>query len=184
MVDFVQWQSSKAHQIQKISKNWHLLIVPCVLKLPTPIVTKPIVTIEDKASLIHYICLHYVLLYALPHVEQFINGLRLYSLLDVIRQFPEKARMLFQSCKENRLNAEIVDELFMIQFSPEGSSKRPQEEAIAFHFTTLLEEIESGAVKGELFDFVTESSTEVVFSLGDILQFVTGCPSMDLSHNL
>ena len=140
--------------------------------------TKPIVTIEDKASLIRYICLHYTLLYSLPHMEQFINGLKLYGLLEVIRQVPEKARVLFQVCEESRLTAEIVDELFEVQFSPEGSNKRQQEEAIAFHFTTLMEDIEIGAIKGQVFDFSTESSTEVVFSLGDILQFVTACPSI------
>ena len=48
----------------------------------------------------------------------------------------------------------------------------------AFHFTTLLEEIEIGAIKGQVFDFSTESSTEVVFSLGDVLQFVTASPSI------
>ena len=140
--------------------------------------TKPIVTFEDKASLIRYICLHYTLLYSLPHMEQFINGLQLYGLLEIVRQVPEKSRMLFQVCEGNRLTAEIVDELFKVQFSPEGSNRRPQEEAIAFNFTRLLEDIESGAITGKLYDFNTESSTEVVFSLGDILQFVTGTPSI------
>ena len=69
--------------------------------------TKPIVTIEDKAALIQYICLHYTLLYSLPHVEQFINGLKLYGLLDIIRKVPQKARVLFQVCEESRLTAEI-----------------------------------------------------------------------------
>ena len=86
--------------------------------------------------------------------------------------------MLFQVCKEGCLTAEIVDELFEVQLSLEGSNKRQQEEAIAFHFTTLLEDIEIGAIKGRVFDFSTESSAEVVFSLGDILQFVTACPSI------
>ena len=79
--------------------------------------TKPIVTIEDKASLIHYICLHHTLLYSLPHIEQLINGLQLYGLLEIVRQIPEKSRMLFQVCEGNRLTAEIVDELFKVQFS-------------------------------------------------------------------
>ena len=138
--------------------------------------TKPIVTIEDKAALIRYISLHYTLLYSLPHVEQFINGLKLYGLLDIIRKVPQKARVLFQICEESCLTAEIVDELFEVQFSPEGSNKRQQEEA--FHFTTIFEEIEMGAIKGQVFDFSTESSTEVVFSLGDVLQFVTASPSI------
>ena len=86
--------------------------------------------------------------------------------------------MLFQVCEDSRLTAEIVDELFEVQFSPEGSNKRQQEEAIAIHFTTLLEEIEIGAIKGQVFDFSTGSSTEVVFSLGDVLQFVTTSPSI------
>ena len=38
--------------------------------------------------------------------------------------------MLFQVCEESRPTAEIVDELFEVQFSPEGSNKRQQEEAI------------------------------------------------------
>ena len=73
--------------------------------------TKPIATIEDKVSLIYYICLHHTLLYSLSHIEQFINGLQLYGLLEIVRQVPEKSRMLFQVCEGNRLIAEIVDEL-------------------------------------------------------------------------
>ena len=128
--------------------------------------------------MIHYICLHHTLLYSLPDTEQFINGLQLCGLLEIVRQVPEKSRMLFQVCEGNRLTTEIVDKLFKVQFSPEGSNKRSQEEAIAFNFTRLLEDIEIGATKGKLYDFNTESSTEVVFSLGDILQFVTGSPSI------
>lgn len=126
--------------------------------------TKPIVTIEDKASSIRYICLHHTLLYSLPHMEQFINGLKLYGPLEVIPQVPEKARVLFQVCEESRPTAEIVDELFEVQFSPEGSNKRQQEEAIPFPFTTLMEDIEIGAIKSRVFHFSTESITEVVFS--------------------
>ncbi len=109
--------------------------------------TKPIVTI---ALTRRYICLHCTLLYSLPHVEQFINGLKLYGLLQIIHQVPARVRVLFQVCEESRLTAEIVDELFEVQFSPEGSNKHQQQEAIVFHFTTLLEDTEIGALKGKV----------------------------------
>lgn len=111
-------------------------------------------------------------------MEQFIKGLELFGLLDIIRQSPEKARALFQNCSQNQLSAESVDEMFHIVFSPEGGNKRPQEEAIAFNFNHYLEDIEASQVKGSLWDSATESVNEVIFSLGDVLQFVTGSASV------
>ncbi|CAB4023938.1 G2 M phase-specific E3 ubiquitin- ligase-like, partial [Paramuricea clavata] len=72
-------------------------------------------------------------------------------------------QMLMGECSKSvksRLTAETVDDLFEVQFSHEGGNNHQQEEVIAFHFTTLTEHIEIGAIKGQVFHFSTESSTE------------------------
>ena len=79
--------------------------------------------------------------------------------MNLVRQSPEKARMIFQICAQNQLSAGTVDEMFHVEFSPEGSNKRSQEKAIAFYFTSYLEDIDAGEVKGNLWNFTSESAT-------------------------
>lgn len=135
---------------------------------------KPIVTMEDKDDLIRCISLHYLLLSGLVELEQFIEGLKLSGLLDLIRQHPKKARHLFMPSSENRVTAEKLDALFDCIFSPEGSNKRAQEEAVALNFSLYLDAVEANEAKSNLLDLTTGEETEITLSLSDVLQFITG----------
>ena len=53
------------------------------------------------------------------------------SILDVIRNNPDKSRKLLQHDNSDRLTAAIVDSQFHYIFSDHGSNKRASEEAIA-----------------------------------------------------
>ena len=86
------------------------------------------------------------------HFNQFIDGLKLYNVLDIIRAFPDSARSLFQKVGSKKLSAEDLDKLFT---SPVGSNRRQKEEAIVMNFTRYLEDIEEGSITSVLVD--TES---------------------------
>ena len=138
---------------------------------------KPIVTIENKDDLIRCISLHY-LLSGLVELEQFIEGLKLNGMLQRIREHPRQARHLFMSSAENRVTAEMLYELFICMFSPEGSNKRASEEAIALNFFRYLEAVDANEVKSNLLDLTTDEETEITLSQSDVLQFITGCSTV------
>ena len=138
--------------------------------------TKPVVSFENKAELIRCICLHYLVISTLPEIDQFIEGLKTSGVLEFIRNNPNQSRKLLQLNEDQRLTAEIVDELFHFSFSEEGSNKRTSEEAIAFNFTHYLEDVEAGEVTTTILDPETDGITTCKVGLEHILQFVTGCP--------
>ena len=137
--------------------------------------TKPVVSFENKAELIRCICLHYLVISTLPEIDQFIEGLKTSGVLEFIRNNPNQSRKLLQLNEDQRLTAEIVDELFHFSFS-EGSNKRTSEEAIAFNFTHYLEDIAAGEITTTILDPETDGITTCKVGLEHILQFVTGCP--------
>ena len=130
--------------------------------------SKPFITLSQKEEFFRCIALHYIILVSLSELEQFIDGLNNCNVLQLIRSNAEAFRMIFESSNQ-LLTAELVDEIFDPVYSPVGSSAFVQEQAIMFNFNQLLEDIEQGKVsvdiEGQCFNF----------TIGDILQFVTGC---------
>ena len=139
---------------------------------------KPIVTLENKQEFVRCICLHHLILSALPEMEQFIQGLAINGVLDIIRNNPKKSRKLLQSSEAETLNADRVDQLFKFSYSPTGSNKRKDEEAIAFNFTNFLEDVEANKVSTTILNPDTDDITTMTVQLSHVLQFVTGCPTI------
>jgi hypothetical protein len=148
---------------------------------------KPLVTIENKNEFIKAIALHAIIYSSVSELNQFIDGLKTYGILDLVRSNPEQLRAVFQYGKAT-LTADLLDDIFHPSFSPEGSNKRVKEERIVFNFNQMLENVEKGKVVEEL------GETELTISLSHILMFATGAseipaigliprPSIRFNHN-
>ena len=140
--------------------------------------SKPLVTLEDKQEFFRCICLHYMILSTLPEIEQFIQGLNINGVLDTMRKNPLSSRKLLQSSGVKELSADKVDEMFHFCYSPIGSNKRKDEEAIAFNFRQYLEDVEKELVSTSILDPDTGDLNTVTVQLSHILQFITGCPGI------
>ena len=92
--------------------------------------TKPVVAFENKAEFIRCICLHCHVLSTLSEIDQFIEGLKTFGVLQMIRSNPHKSRKLLQFDEDQGLTAGSVDNLFDFCFFEVGNNKRPSEEAI------------------------------------------------------
>ena len=136
--------------------------------------SKPIVKYEDKEDLFHAICMHSTILASQTELNQFIDGLKLYNALDIIRAFPDSARSLLQNVGCKKLSAEDLDKLFTFELSPVGSNRRQKEEAIVMNFTRYLEDVEEGSITSVLVDPDTNEEINASVNLSQILQFVTG----------
>ena len=140
--------------------------------------SKPIVTLEDKSDLMQCIALHHTLLFSLPELDQFIEGLKLNGFLELIRQEPNKSRCLFEVSQLESLTAEKVDDLFLINLSPQGSNRRASEEVLSLNLSKFLEDVESSEVSSTLMNVTTDTESMVTLSLADVLQFITGSSSI------
>ena len=140
--------------------------------------TKPIVAFEDKQEFIRCICLHQLILSTQSEIDQFIKGLMTNSILDAIRNNPDKSRKLLQHDDNERLTAEVVDNQFHCIFSDQESNKRASEEAIAFNFSHYLEDVEQGLVTSNVLDPDTEEIHTSKLNLAHVLKFVTGCDAI------
>ncbi|KAK3701595.1 hypothetical protein QZH41_007413 [Actinostola sp. cb2023] len=127
--------------------------------------SKPIVPFEAKEEFIRCICLHYLILSTLPEIEQFIQGLKINGVLELIRNNPCQSRKLLQFSENEKLTADRVDKLFHFVLSPSGSNRRSSEEAITFNFTHYLEDVESEEVTTTILDPETDEINTVQVQL-------------------
>ena len=125
------------------------------------------VTLQEKDEFLKAISLHAIVLASLHELDQFIQGLTTCGILEMIRANPELFRPIFQLSKK-KLTADLLDNIFLPLFSPEGSNKRVKEESVVFNFNQMLENVEKGKVVEEV------NGAEVTISLSDILMFATG----------
>ena len=83
--------------------------------------SKALITIEDKEDFLKRISLHYTVLSAVNELNQFIEGLKSFSVYSTVCECPEIFRKVFQI--SSGLTAELVDSVFHPIFSPKGSNR-------------------------------------------------------------
>ena len=85
-------------------------------------VSKPSCRIQfsDRENIINALCLHYTVLSSLAELEQLRRGLAVQKFNSLMESFPQLLRGAFQP-----LTSEMIQDLFVANFSPPGSNKRP-----------------------------------------------------------
>ena len=102
------------------------------------------------------------------------EGLSLFGVFDELKSFPDDALKYFV-CME--LTAEDIRGTFVPSFSLQGSSRRPSEETVMFHFNQFLRQCERGEITKTFIDITSLESaeeTQQVLTLHDASQFMTG----------
>ena len=128
--------------------------------------SKPFVHILDKGELCRCVALHHVILASMAETNQFVEGPKTANMLNLLRENPELFRKVFQVQKA--LTAEMVDDIFEVEYSPVDSNKFAIEQKIVFNLTQYLEDVEKGMITTKL------DGKEVVVTLKHVLQFITG----------
>ncbi|CAH3124002.1 unnamed protein product, partial [Pocillopora meandrina] len=105
---------------------------------------KLIVNVEDKEELVRYVAPHYAVSCCQAELDQFIKGLELHRVLNLLRAHPNQAKRVLQG-NLKLLIAELINEIFQPVLSTVGDIKRDHEEAILVNFHHFLE-VENGLV--------------------------------------
>ncbi|WAR06138.1 hypothetical protein MAR_021507 [Mya arenaria] len=111
----------------------------------------------------------------IPSLLQFVEGLKLDGMLDMLRKCPEKAYSY-------HMQTEHVDSLTIkVFFKPVFSSDKAgkeDEEVILCNFHQFLKKLERGKISCISIDAETGSSSEVNLNTGHLLQALIRCPAL------
>ena len=140
--------------------------------------TKTKVTLQDKENLLKCLMLKYTIGNSMMALTQFLDGLNLHGFLHIVRKHVDEARSLFQESSCRKLTAEMLDDLFTPRYSEIGSNRRVKEESIMMNFTHFLEDVEAGDAQTTVLCPETDELSSMILKLADILQFLTGSPSI------
>lgn len=100
------------------------------------------VSLKDKEMLIHTFALHYSIIRVKAELDQFVKGLEIYKLTDLVNSSPYVFRQLLQHYKPMRFTADAIFDLFPPEFSPQGSNVRESEEEVIMMWVNYTQEIQ------------------------------------------
>lgn len=134
------------------------------------------IPIGRKEELVKSVVKHIMISSVAEEVFSFAEGLALFGVLDLLKQYPESAVYELIGCKTT---AEEMLNVFVPSFSPKGSSKREREETIMFNFNQFLKKCARGLVTKTVIDMEAleegvESEIAQTLEVSDVLQFTSG----------
>lgn len=96
--------------------------------------------LTDRDTIVSSIALHHTIYSCRSELDEFTVGLSALNFQNFMRQ-NEVLRSLFEH-SESSLTADLLQDLFVAEFSPAGSNARTAEEAATMFFYELLHDIE------------------------------------------
>ncbi|KAF3835798.1 hypothetical protein F7725_017110 [Dissostichus mawsoni] len=139
---------------------------------------RPVHSDSDRELLVKDIVMFQVVHRVQGPFQRFCEGMKTLGVLDAVRKHPDSFKPLF-CYEEHLLSADQMDNLFIIQLSPEGSNKRTAEERVVTYWRDYLQdaEEEEGPTKVQkILAFATGAS--VVPPIG-----FSPTPSVEFIHN-
>ena len=76
----------------------------------------------QNKKVLNSVALHYIITQNVCEINQFIDGLKSFGVLDVLRRNQNEARAILQ-VSHVKLTPEVVDDLFLFELSPVGSNR-------------------------------------------------------------
>ena len=106
-------------------------------------VSKPGCQIQfsDRQQIIDVMCLHYTVLNCLAELEQLSRGLTVQKFNYIMECYPALLRKVFQPPIQP-ITSGMVEDMFVVDFSPIGSNNRAVEETLLMMWICYLEHIE------------------------------------------
>ncbi|WAR25136.1 hypothetical protein MAR_010840 [Mya arenaria] len=120
------------------------------------------------------------------HIRQFMDGLKLHGVLDIMRLHQQEATQFLGEA--TALTAEVVNNFYSFSFSDKGDPNRETEEAIVYNFRRFICQVEKGRISSTVINISTKTAEEdsIHVTLELVLQAFVGCPGLprDISSGL
>lgn len=98
-------------------------------------------TLDDIPDIIKAVCIEYVVGRSMNELAQFQEGLQMLNLHTLLKIHPAALSKLLTHCP-SKLTADQLKTLMVPLFSPSGSNRRENEEAVMMNWLYFLEDIE------------------------------------------
>ncbi len=96
----------------------------------------------DRDKIVQSLAGYYTIVKVKAQIDQFVEGLRVLGILDLVQANPHRGRELFVYSKPQEMTADAVITLFTPRLSPEGSNKREDEEQVVMLWVNFVQMIE------------------------------------------
>ena len=165
MVTYILFPCTQIQQLEtneqwtsQISANDHDVLSLCGIQFGK---------LEHKNEIVEAIVKHSCIFSVKAELDQLREGMELFHMPKIFKRYSALFRPLFIH-SILRLTAESMQDMFTIEFSPVGSNRRDNEENVAMHWVSLLEEAGEGLLLNN------EEDDNFTVTLEDILFFATG----------
>lgn len=100
------------------------------------------VSIEDKEDIVMCIAKHFLIYVCKGELDQLKSGLKHLDILDLILRHPKHLCPLLTVSGKPKLTSSSFLQIFHVQWSPQGSNRREDEEAVIFGWTEYVNDLE------------------------------------------
>lgn len=90
--------------------------------------------------------LYHTIFKAKPDLDQLIDGLKLHSVINLIREAPEKMESLFVHSNKFEIDIEKFKNISSIKYSTIGSTRRQMEEDAIRNFYEFMDDMGNGLI--------------------------------------
>ena len=100
------------------------------------------ITIKDKEDIAMCIAKHFLVYVCKGELDQLKNGLKHLGVLDLLLRHPKLLSPLLSVSRKPKLTSSDFLQIFDVQWSPQGSNRREDEEAVIFGWTKYVNDLE------------------------------------------
>ncbi|WAQ95694.1 G2E3-like protein [Mya arenaria] len=136
---------------------------------------RKVLSVESRQNAVSAMKSYYLFNRFIPSLLQFVEGLKLHGMLDMLRKCPEKAYSYLMQTEH--VDSLTIKGFFKPVFSSDKAEKE-DEEVILCNFHQFLKKLERGKISCISIDAETGSSSEVNPNTGHLLQALIGCPAL------
>ena len=104
------------------------------------------VSIDDKEALAKSLAMNFVIYSQKAELDQIRDGFDCLNFSGLVRVHPSLLQPLFVGSGWQSPTAAMLLDLFHIDFSPQGSNRRPREEEIILHWNYYISELEGTCI--------------------------------------
>lgn len=134
-----------------------------------------VLTFEKKEEAIRTLKAYYLLYRPMASINQFIEGLKIHGLFEILQQHPDEAASFFS--ERSFPSADEVQAFFIPVFS-KIEEEKAEEEIIIYNWGKCLKNIEKGRISTPWLSLDTDQEEVVQLNIGHLLQALLGCPNL------
>ena len=104
------------------------------------------VSIDDKEALAKSLAMNFVINSQKAELDQIRDGFDCLNFSGLVQVHPSLLQPLFVASGRQNPTAAMLLDLFYVDFSPQGSNRRPREEEIILHWNYYISELEGTCI--------------------------------------